>query len=237
MISDHFDRICIINMPRSFKRRAAMLFQIGRLKLNNTCLIEAVDGFSLDLEKMKAEGKLQWNDWNNSDLTHGEVGCYLSHVRVWNMLVDQNMGRVLICEDDIIWRPDTNKIADKFMSEVPDDWDIIHFHSNVRVGSGHKNDIERKQLSEHVWKGCNEGEGAVCYAITKRGARFLLSKAFPIRYAVDGVINRLTLPKWSAEYRGYVCWPFLCELSNSPSEIDMIADLGRQMIMTYAKEK
>jgi glycosyl transferase family 25 len=224
MISDHFDRIYIINMPRSFKRRAAMLFQMGRLKLKNAQLVEAVDGRSLNLEKMKAEGSLKWDDWNQRDLTQGEVGCYLSHVKVWNMLADQNLDRALICEDDIVWRPDANEIADSFMSEAPDDWDIIHFHSNVRVESRQQNNIKRKRISAHVWKGCNEGGGSVCYAITARAARFLLGKAFPICYAVDGVTNKLTRPKRSAEYHGYICWPFLCELSNSPSEIDMIAD-------------
>lgn len=222
MISDHFDRICIINMPRSFKRRAAALFQIGRMKLKNAGLVEAIDGRSLDLEKMKAEGRLQWNDWNQRDLTNGEVGCYLSHVKVWNMLVEQNLNKILICEDDTIWRPDANEIADRFMAEVPDDWDIIHFHSYVVVGSGKQNDICRKRISTHVWRGCNEGGGSVCYAITARGARFLLEKAFPVCYAVDGVTNKFTSPKRSSEYHGYVCGPFLCELSNSPSEIDMM---------------
>jgi glycosyl transferase family 25 len=222
MISDHFDRICIINMPRSLKRRAAVLFQIGTMQFKNAGLVEAVDGSSLDLEKMKAEGSLKWNDWNQRDLTHGEVGCYLSHVKIWNMLVNQGLERVLICEDDIIWRPDANDIADRFMAEVPDDWDILHFHSYTGVGSGQQNDIGRKRLGTHVWRGCNEGGGTVCYAITARGARFLLGRAFPVSYAVDGVTNKLTSPKRSAEYHGYVCEPFLCELSNGPSEIDMI---------------
>jgi glycosyl transferase, family 25 len=224
MISDHFDRICIINMPHSFKRRATALFQIGRMKLDNAVLIEAVDGRSIDLEKMKADGSLMWDDWNQRDLTAGEIGCYLSHVKVWNMMSEQNLGNVLICEDDILFRPDANEIADRFMAEVPDDWDIIHFHSYVRVASGKQNDPARKRLSTHVLKGCNEGGGTVCYAITARGAQFLAGKAFPIRYAIDGITNKLTRPKRSAEYHGYICWPFLCEQLNSPSEIDMMGD-------------
>ena len=35
MISDYFDRILIINMPQALKRRAAMLFQMGRMNLKN----------------------------------------------------------------------------------------------------------------------------------------------------------------------------------------------------------
>lgn len=226
MISDYFDKIFIINLPQAFKRRAAMLFQIGRMNLKNTQLIEAVDGRTIDLEKMKAEGNLKWDDWRKRDLTQGEVGCYLSHVKVWNTIVEQNLEKALICEDDIIWRPDANEIADKFMNEVPDDWDIIHFYSYVDIGSGKHYDSGRKKISEHVWKGCLEGEGAVCYALNKRAADFLLGEAFPIRYVIDGVINKLTRPKVSSEYRGYVCHPFLCGVSNIQSEIDKISKRG-----------
>jgi len=221
MISDHFDRIFIINLPLSLKRRALALYQIGKLQLINAEIIKAVEGRNIDLEAMKAEGQLEWDDWNKRDLSHGEVGCYLSHVSVWNSIISLNIKTALICEDDIIWRPDAHKIADGFMAEVPDDWDIIHFHSYVRVASGEQNDPERKRLSAHVLKGCSEGRGSACYAITMRGAQFLMGKAFPIRYTLDGVTNKLTLPKRNREYHGYVCDPFLCDISNVPSEIDM----------------
>ena len=82
---------------------------------------------------MKAEGTLLWDDWKKRDLTRGEVGCYLSHVKAWNLMIEQGLDKALICEDDIIWRSDTHDIADNFMKEVPDDWDIIHFHSYVAI--------------------------------------------------------------------------------------------------------
>jgi GR25 family glycosyltransferase involved in LPS biosynthesis len=223
MISDYFDRIFVINLPRSFKRRALMLYQMGKMGIKNFQLVEAVNGSTLDLEKMKAAGTLQWDDWNLRDLTSGEVGCYLSHVKVWKMMIDQGWNRILICEDDIAWRPDANDIADKFMSEVPDDWDIIHFHSHIRVGSGISYDLGRKMLSAHVWKGYKEGRSSACYALTARGVNFLLEIAFPVRYTLDGVINKITSPKWSSEYRGYVCRPFLCENVNLPSDIDTLS--------------
>jgi len=223
MISDYFDRILVINLPRALKRRAAMLFQIGRMNLKKTQFIQAVDGQYINLEKMKAEGALLTDDWRKRDLTQGEVGCYLSHVKAWKFMVDQGLGKVLICEDDVVWRDDSHEIADIFMKEIPDDWDIIHFHSYVEIGSGKHYDGRRKKLSEHVWQGYLEGEGSVCYAINRRAAEFLLKEAFPIRYLLDGVINKLTRPSLNLEYRGYVCHPFICGVSNSPSEIDNIS--------------
>ena len=219
MISDYFDKIFIINLPRSVKRRALMLYQMGKMQIKNYELVQAVEGRNVDLKKMKEDGWLQWDDWNLRDLTPGEVGCCLSHIQVWKTAVEQNLKRVLICEDDIVWRPDANDIADQFMSEVPADWDIIHFHSHIRVGSGLSSDIRRKMISAHVWQGHAEGRSSACYALTQRGANFLLKIAFPIRYTSDGIINKLTSSKRRSEYRGYVCWPFLCENANLPSDI------------------
>ena len=119
---------------------------------------------------------------------------------------------------------DANEIVDRFMSEVPSDWDILHFHNTVRIGSGQYNDYGRKKISEYVWQGFDEGRGAACYALTARGASFLLNVAFPIRSTVDGRTNWLTGRKKKSEgYRGYVCWPFPCEIGAIPSEIDAIA--------------
>jgi glycosyl transferase family 25 len=219
MISDYFDRIFIINLPRSIRRRALMMYQMGKMNIRNFQFVKAVDGGSLDLNKMKEDGLLQWDDWNLRDLTPGEVGCCLSHINVWKMALEQDFKRILICEDDIVWRPDAHEIADLFMSEVPDDWDIVHFHSHIRVGSGISYDIKRKMISAHVWRGHAEGRSSACYALTRRGMDFLLKIAFPIRYTSDGIINKLTSSKWRSEYRGYVCWPFLCENANLPSDV------------------
>jgi glycosyl transferase, family 25 len=223
VIRDHFDQIFILNMPRSVKRRALFLFQSSILKLSNAEMIQAVDGRSLDLNMMKSQGILQWDEHLKRDLTSGEVGCYLSHISAWKMLLERKLNTALICEDDVLWKTDANAIVDRFMSEVPPDWDILHFHNSIPVGSGRHNDPGRKRESQYVWQGFNEGRGAMCYALTARAARFLLSIAFPIRSTLDGVTNWLT--GWWKEckgYRGYVCWPFPCKLGNIPSEIDAI---------------
>ena len=211
-------------MPRSIKRRALFLFQSGLLQLSNAEIIPAIDGRNLDLDMMRSQGILQWDKHLKRALTAGEVGCYLSHLSAWRTLIERKHNTALICEDDLVWDTDANAIMDRFMAEVPSDWDILHFQNRVPIGSGKHNDPWRKQVSTHVWRGFNEGLGAACYAITPRGANFLLSIAFPIRSTLDGVTNWLTgWWKQCEGYKGYVCWPFPCEAGNVPSEIDMIS--------------
>jgi glycosyl transferase family 25 len=222
MIRDHFDRIFVINMARSILRRGFFLSQAQIFGLTNAEIIKAVDGRTLDLDKIRSQGILQWDVHLKRDLTAGEVGCYMSHMNIWKSVLERKLKTALICEDDVVWRIDANAIVDRFMSEVPGDWDILHFHNNVRIGSGRYNDSGRRKISEYVWQGFNEGRGAACYAITARGASFLLSIAYPICSTVDGRTNWLT--GWWKEckgYKGYICWPFPCE-AGMKSEIDMI---------------
>ena len=224
MIKDHFDRIFILNIPRSIKRRALALFQASILGLSNIEIISGVDGQTLDLDMMRSQGILRWDEHNQRDMTSGEVGCYLSHVNVWKTLSERGLRTALICEDDLVWRLDANEIIDAFMAEVPDDWDILHFHSSFPIGSGRRSDAGRKQISNHVWQGYDESCGSgVCYALTARGARFLLDIAFPIRSTADGVTNWLTgWWKQCKGYKGYVCWPFPCQPGIVSSDIDAI---------------
>lgn len=223
MISEYFDRIFILHLPRTVKRRALVLCQTAFLGSSRVEVVPAVDGRKLDLEDMLAQGVLKRDKHLQRDLTPGEVGCYLGHVRIWNSMVKQKLNHALICEDDIVWRSDAHAIVDSFMTEVQDDWDIIHFHNSIRIGSGVYNDPGRKQISGHVWRGYNEGRGSACYALRARGAQFLLDRAFPIQSTVDGRTNWLT--GWWKEcdgYTGYVCWPFPCEVAQVASEIDAI---------------
>jgi GR25 family glycosyltransferase involved in LPS biosynthesis len=49
----------------------------------------------MDLNKLKREGRLVSNH-----LTRGEIGCYDSHLRLWEHLVKEKIPMALICEDD-----------------------------------------------------------------------------------------------------------------------------------------
>jgi collagen beta-1,O-galactosyltransferase len=35
----------------------------------------------------------------------GEIGCFLSHYKVWNDVVENNYERVVVLEDDVVFEP------------------------------------------------------------------------------------------------------------------------------------
>ena len=59
-------------------------------------------------------------------LTHGEIGCMLSHYFVWKDVE----GPTLILEDDFVFEYDSNTISN-ILSQVPEDFDICYFQQGV----------------------------------------------------------------------------------------------------------
>ena len=64
-----------------------------------------------------------------ADLTRGAVGCTLSHLRLWSMLLaHESWDSMLIFEDDVRWvhpaRLTVAEVSDR-INNLPRDWDIV----------------------------------------------------------------------------------------------------------------
>lgn len=65
---------------------------------------EGTNGKTIDIGKLKREGILM-----SSSLTRGEIGCYDSHLRLWEKLIREKTPMAIICEDDVNLTGDTNQ--------------------------------------------------------------------------------------------------------------------------------
>ena len=45
-------------------------------------------------------GDNTWNDWWKRDVIPGEIGCMVSHIKVWERIVAEGLDKTLILEDD-----------------------------------------------------------------------------------------------------------------------------------------
>lgn len=131
-----FSKIYLINLVRRPDRLKNFLtyFNASDLKNFNLTKFDAIDGTKLDQENIPlselATAELQQLKTTgfrtkHYQLTMGAIGCYLSHVKVWEHILKNDSDVVLIFEDDA-------KIPENFLSEVneniayiPNDWDII----------------------------------------------------------------------------------------------------------------
>jgi glycosyl transferase family 25 len=220
ILNTYLDRIFVLNLPRSTERRRHIVRSFARLGIWNYEFVEAVDGSALDIDQLHRGGHVLRDDYKDRELTPGEIGCNFSHQKAWTTGRDRGFERFMVCEDDVAFSDDSDGVARRFLNEVPDDWDILHFHSNYAVGGGAGSDAGRRRITDTVHQGWNEGGGALCYALTSRGASRLIDLAYPMRYALDGVTNWLTGDWKECEgYTGYICSPFIARESGHKSTI------------------
>lgn len=54
------------------------------------------------------------------ELTRGEIGCFLSHRRIWQTMVEKNIPQLLVLEDDVEFLPNFNETLRFAVENIPD---------------------------------------------------------------------------------------------------------------------
>jgi glycosyl transferase, family 25 len=103
----------------------------------------AVDGNNIPLP----------SDWIH---TAGAYGCRRSHIEVVREARDAGASSVLIFEDDVVFAPEFKEKFAAFISELPNDWDMLF------LGALHKD--EPIQVSEHIGR-ITKANSTFAYAI------------------------------------------------------------------------
>jgi len=114
--------IFVINLKSAVKKRENMTNILDKYTQDYT-FFEAIDGKELKDDEYKIN--LNWmNPYDNTHTTYGEVGCALSHYSLWKKMMDENIEKALILEDDIIIKnPDFISIIDNIPTDT---YDIIY---------------------------------------------------------------------------------------------------------------
>lgn len=92
----------IIHLQRATARKAQVK-DISEKSPFEVQIVDAVDGSKLtkkDIENHYSNHPLYPLHYPFT-LTEGEIGCFLSHRRVWQEIVDQNLSAALVFEDDV----------------------------------------------------------------------------------------------------------------------------------------
>lgn len=113
--------IFVISLKRAKDRRQKLKKTLQDEK--NVIIINAVDGKNMSPEDIILKEKYI----KNNELNPGQIGCFLSHVKIWKYIVDNNIPDAVILEDDIVKLFNLNKLIDIIHSSTNIlDFDIIY---------------------------------------------------------------------------------------------------------------
>lgn len=189
-----FDKTYLINLKRRPDRLEKFMKTYRASDMKNISLsrISAVDGSEIDINKVPlsevAKGELKQIETTgfrskHYQLTRGAIGCYLSHVKVWRDIVENEHAHGLIFEDDVSLPVDINEKIHKSMKDVPKDWDIILFGFHCKEC---KNMDNYRRVKRFIL--------LHCYAISNTAiVKILKTKSlFPIQQQIDSYLSELS---------------------------------------------
>jgi len=163
-------------------------------------------------EPLQYDDRVAARRWGRP-LSPSEIGCYASHFKLWEWLVNSDYDQAIIFEDDVIT-----------------DWAIIEQLSATRFGDYGINLLKLHTLypfqfkiikyrlfspQTHLVRIVGMVLGAVAYLLTKAAARTLVSNYSIVAAPVDWVLARY----WEHRTVGYCMFPFPVIERHSPSTI------------------
>lgn len=181
----------VISLESEIKRREHIVKQFNKHKTNFQFFNAVTPKTS-----SKEIQLLGLKDTQFVSLSPGELACFLSHLKLWNLAVQEKMEYIAIFEDDIHLGEDFEKLLNESM------WltglDIVKlekFRSTVELSFSSKR-IEGLKRRLYILKGKNLGTGG--YILSQKGAKYLLDyvKNLGTAEAIDAVIfNQRKYPK------------------------------------------
>lgn len=187
-------KIYVINLDRSFERLQNMAQLLNKMGLSFV-RVPAVDG-----NLIEAQSFCSTPNWRYPYvMTNGEIGCFLSHRRCWESLVESGEEWALILEDDCLF----SDRARNYMSStswIPNGVDIVQlFHTQHLTVYKETLEIQSNQLLKLR---ASSPVGAFAYLISRRAAQ----RALDLSVTVDGPVDNFLHGDFFPLSQSYPTW-------------------------------
>ncbi len=176
--------VWLINLRRDVLRLEKMDAQLKRIGLSYQ-IFEAIDG-KVNAEKLVKRVDVDAYERNmGSRLLPGKMGCYASHVRVWELLLESPYQTALILEDDVVFHDDFSQSLELALKSRQH-WDTLRFNcirAKIPIVQGR---VGSYQMNAYV----GPFTGNATYLLNRDVADRILPGIWPQTRAFDHELNR-----------------------------------------------
>ena len=178
----------LINLKRAQERLNSCKKEFKKVELEYT-LVEAVDGKQIKLPHPNFS-HFRYSALHGKKINLGELGCYLSHLKVLKKFIESEHNLALVCEDDIEFNPSINKIIEEALN-CGIKFDLLRLSGGIDINKEKGNPFRLKNLHDEFHLSINFGfkPGTGCYLINRKGAAEILKRlkimSLPIDHAID----------------------------------------------------
>jgi glycosyl transferase, family 25 len=175
-------RIFVINLVGNVDRRNSIVGQLDRLGLEYD-VVPAVSGKELSAEELACHyDDKRFKRSEGRRAAPGEIGCALSHIGVYRRIVNEDIPRALILEDDAWLNPNLPMILEAMSDNVePSEAQVFLLTWFVSLSRVPRIKLWSSYELGHVKKAyCSHG-----YVVTQSAARRLTDVLYPVKRVAD----------------------------------------------------
>jgi len=206
--------VYVINMAGNTARMAGAASELERLNISFT-RFEAVDGRALSKDALARVYDPKANRRRaRRPLIAPEIGCYLSHISLWEQIAASNMPGAVILEDDFAAADDFSRVLEA-LAHDQGDWEIAKlFSARERQKLLHTRPLVEGRTLSVPYKVPNTTLG---YAIRRDTAARLAASTLPVSRPIDEDHKHF----WELDLKVVLVSP--CPLSFSEQSSDSVS--------------
>lgn len=241
LLNRTFDRIFVVTLARATDRQARVRSRLAGLDYE---FFHGFDRQVLDLQRLAREGvyapdRARRVDRFSRDMGPGQVGCSLSHRKIYEQAIANGWQRVLVLEDDVVAREDDLPQLGDALVQLPERWDVLYLGytnfetvttrdrvkqasyvvlSALRLMKWTPREILRfhpKPFSPNL-RSAGLHHCTHAYAFTLEGAKKLLDAQTPVAFPADQLLVHLVL---RGEIRAFVTEPKFFDQEAQPGGV------------------
>jgi len=196
----------IVSLRRRSDRWQKVVRELAKVGVARAVKFNAVDGAALSDQTLASLvhnlGELSSSPTSHTQLTRPAIGCFLSHLKIWQRFLDGSRDRLVVLEDDVVPSPHYSAAyAREILSSIPVDADLVLLGCTIMAG-----------LAEPTAARCLNRvyyfNGTYAYLITRKGCSNLLPHLLPMRAHIDHQISA-ALVKHRGSLFAYAATPSL----------------------------
>lgn len=231
ILNEYYDRIYVLSVEPATTRREKFK---NRFQGLNYEFFYGADKSLFTIKQVEkdhiySETKTREHHRFSKDMRHGEIACSWSHKMIYEDMLRNGYGRILIFEDDAVPDEKALPLIPKILEELPSDWELMMwgwdkngtepmgaglkkmiYHLKHRFGSlkwDHRmiRNLYARPYSEHLKK-AGFHDYTYAYAINASAAAKLVKMQTPIQYIADNLLAHAATKEL---LKSFISWPVI----------------------------
>ncbi len=179
-------KVYIVNLKKDKNRRKNIIREVKKQNFKNFEIIDAIDGNNLDKNELnisKFKNNKLLNPWN-SKMSPSQIGCALSHIKIYKKFIESNYNFALILEDDAVFIENFNDNLKSFVIKN------FYFKKQIVLLSELKEFYSKPIDSKYGYEIVDVSNAFFthAYMINKEAAKSIISFNYPVKTIADNFV-------------------------------------------------